>query len=153
MTLSNILPPDLVLPRIVCGSKDELISILVDHVYSTGREPPLPAKDILNAIHIREEIGGTLLPSGLSVPHARLKDYDGFIISVGLPASPLVHEGLQVRMMALMISSQTGGPHYLTSLAALTKISRDAEYFARLCRAETPEEFMEMLRECDPELA
>jgi mannitol/fructose-specific phosphotransferase system IIA component (Ntr-type) len=143
----------LVLPKAVCGSKDELISILVDRVYTIGEEPPLPSKDMLKSIHIREEIGGTLLPSGLSVPHARVKDYEGFIIAMGTPAEPIFHEGLEIRMMALIISCQTGGPHYLTSLAALTKISRDAEYFSRLCKAEQPEDFISILRERDPELA
>ena len=163
MTLSQLLTPDLILPMSACSSKDELITALVDRVYSTGRELPLPSNDILKSIHIREEIGGTLLPSGLSVPHARLRDYDGFIIAVGIPAAPLLGDGAKTPgpgrggvplcMMALMISSQSGGPHYLTSLAALTKISRDAEYFSRLCTAETPEAFISMLRERDTELA
>ena len=152
MTLSQLLTPDLILPMSACASKDELITALVDRVYSTGGAPPLPMNDVLKSIHMREEIGGTLLPSGLSVPHARLRDYDGFIIAVGIPASPLSAEGIQIRLMSLMISSQSGGPHYLTSLAALTKISRDAEYFSRLCTAETPEAFISMLRERDTEL-
>ena len=153
MTLLELLLPDLVFPRIPCVSKNELISILVDRIYGSGREPPLPPNKMLSTIQLREEIGGTLLPSGLSVPHARLKDYEGFILALATPAEPLFHEGHQIHLMAVMISSQSGGPWYLPVLALLTKISRDSEYFARLCAAHNPEEFISVLKERDMELA
>jgi mannitol/fructose-specific phosphotransferase system IIA component (Ntr-type) len=94
-----------------------------------------------------------MLPSGRSVPHARLRDDAGFVLALGIPADPLFHEeGLQIRMMALMISNQSGTPWYLPALAALTKISRNGEFFPRLCGAENPEDFLRMLREQDQEL-
>lgn len=153
MTLSKLLKEEMVLLKTPCASRDELIDKLVERVYSTNRELPFPQKDVRNIVYTREKIGGTLLPSGLSVPHARLKDFDGFILAVGTTAEPLFHEGLQIHMMALMITSQSGAPWYLTTLAALTKISRDGEYFSRLCGAEDTDSFFRILRERDPELA
>ena len=152
MTLSELLESELILPKTACASRDELIRKLVEQVYRTNRALPILQKDILDTIYRREQIGGTLLPSGLSVPHARLKDFEGIILALGTPAEPLFHEGLQIRMMALMITSQSGAPWYLTTLAALTKISRDDEYLSRLCRAEDTENFYRILRERDPEL-
>ena len=153
MTLTKLLLPDLVLVKKPCATKNELISMLVDQIYRTGREPPLPPIEMLKKITIREEIGGTLLPSGLSVPHARLPDYEGFILALATPAEPLFHEGLQIHLMAMMISSQSGGPWYLSSLAALTKISKEKEYLSRLCGAENTEDFISILKERDTELA
>ena len=152
MTLSELLKPDLILPKITCSSKDDLILKLVDRVYDTGREFPLPRQDLLNTIYMREKIGGTMLPSGLSVPHARLKNYEDFVLAIGLPVEPPAHEGLQIYLSALMITNQSGGPYYLLVLAALTKISRDKEYFLRLCGAENPGDFISIIRERDPEL-
>ena len=143
---------DLVLPKMSCSSKDELISKLLECIYRTGRVLPLPQNEVLSKIQMREEIGGTLLPSGLSVPHARLKEYEGFILALGTPAVPILHEGIEIRLVALMISSQSGGLYYLPTLAALTKLSRDSEYFSRLGKAETAGDFIGILKERDLEL-
>jgi len=152
MNLSELLESSLILPKAACTSKDEFISKLLDKIYSTGYEPPLPARDVLRIIQMREEIGGTMLPSGLSVPHARLKEYDDFILAIGTPGVPIIHQGIQLRLMTLMISSQSGGPLYLPVLAALTKITRDREYLSLLCNADTPEQFIDLVKERDVEL-
>jgi PTS system nitrogen regulatory IIA component len=153
MTLSELLKPDLILPKVACSSKDDLIRKLVERVYSTGPALPFSQNDMLKTINVRELIGGTLLPSGLSVPHARLANFEDFILAFGFPEEPLLHEGLEIRMMALMITSQSGAPWYLTTLAVLTKISRDHEYLSCLCEAETPEDIIRIVRERDRELA
>ena len=153
MTLTELLKPGLVFPKIICATKDELISKLVEQVYSTGQEFPLSQEDLLKTIYTREQIGGTLLPSGLSIPHARINDFEDFAFALATPAQPLFHEGQEIRLAAMMITSQSGGPWYLAVLAALTKISRDAEFLSRLSGAETPEDFISILRERNPELA
>ena len=153
MTLSELLKNEQLILNTTCASKDDLIAKLVDRVFATGREFPLPKDELLKTIYMREKIGGTMFPSGLSAPHARLKDYEDFSIAIGLPREAVFHEGLQIRMMTLMITSQSGAPWYLPVLAALTKISRDNEYFSRLCDAEKAEDFISILRERDLELA
>jgi len=152
MTLSELLEDNLVLPRTACTSKDELISKLVERIYNTRQDLPFHQEELLNVINKRELIGGTLLPSGLSVPHARLKDYDGFTVAIGIPGEPLLYEGNQIHMMTLMITSQSGGPYYLPVLAAFTKISKNREFFFRLCGAENFKDFINILREQDPVL-
>jgi len=152
MTLTELIKPDLVFPKITCASKDDLISKLVECIYSTGREFPFSQKDLLETMYKREQAGGTLLPSGLSVPHARINGFEDFVFVLATPAEPLFHGGQEIRLAAMMITSQSGG-RYLAALAALTKISRDSGFLARLGGAENPEDFINILREHDPELA
>jgi len=152
MTLTELLKPELILTNSICASKDDLIKNIVKKIYSAGMGPPISQDVLLQAILNREQIGGTFLPSGLSLPHARLKDFEGFIIALGTTKEPLFHEGTQLRLMALMISSQTGGPHYLPAVAALTKISRDGEFLSRLGGAENAESFIGLLKEKDQQL-
>ena len=151
MSISELLEEEQVLAKIACSSKDDLICKLLDLVFKTKDCLPFSREEALNTINIREKIGGTLFPSGLSVPHARLRNYDGFILVIGTPEKELFHEGLQVRMMALMITSQVGAPHYLPALAELTKISKNSEFYSRLCDAETPKDFISIFREQVPE--
>ena len=153
MTLLDLVKPELVLPKMNCSSKNELIAKLIDQIYSTKHELPFPKEEVWNSIDIREQIGGTLLPSGLSVPHARLRDYDGIILAIGIPDEALFQGGHQIHMMALLITSQSGGQFYLPVLAALTKISKNTEFFSRLCGAVNSKDFINILRENNPELA
>ena len=153
MTLLDLLKSELVLPKIDCSSKNELIGMLVERVYSTNQTISHTRETLLKTIDIREKIGGTLLPSGLSVPHARLDNYDDFIIVVGTPKDALFQEGRRINLMALMITSKWGSPYYLPVLAELAKISRDEEYYSRLCGAENSKDFIEILNERNPEIA
>ncbi|MCL2472337.1 MAG: PTS sugar transporter subunit IIA, partial [Treponema sp.] len=91
-------------------------------------------------------------PSGLSIPHARLEEYDGFVIVLGTSKDALSQEGRRINLMALMITSKWGSPYYLPVLAELARISRDEEYFTRLCGAEKPADFFNILRERDREI-
>ncbi|MCL2318672.1 MAG: PTS sugar transporter subunit IIA [Treponema sp.] len=153
MTLSQLLDSRLVFAKTACESKEELITTLVEQIYAIGRKLPVEKDRVLKTILLREQIGGTLLPSGLVIPHARLTDFDDFVLALATPREPLFNKGHQLRMMALMITSHSGVPWYLTTLAALTKISRDEEYFSRLCGAENTEELIRTLREKDTELS
>jgi len=152
MTLVELLRPELILTNVPCASKEDLIKSIVEKIYSAGMAPPVSQDVLLDAILVREQIGGTLLPSGLSVPHARLKDFEGFIMALGTTGEPLFYEGTKLYLMALMISSQSGGQHYLPAVAALTKISRDAEFLSLLSRAENAESFIGLMKERDQQL-
>ena len=151
MTLTELLKPELIFPKTACASKDELIAKMLEGIYRAGQEFPLSREELLETIYTREQIGGTLLPSGLSIPHARINGFGDFVFALATPAQPLFHEGQEIRLTAMMITSQSGG-RYLAVLAALTKISRDAEFLSQLNEAETPEEFINMLRERHLEL-
>ena len=152
MTLSELLKGELILPGFDCASKEELINKLVELVFAENQKLPINKHELLKTIHKREQIGGTLLPSGLSVPHARLQNYEGFILAIGVPKEPLKYEGQPLRLIAMMITSISGNPYYLPVLAALTKMSRDSEYFSRLIGAKNSEDFLNILRERDAEL-
>jgi len=153
MTLTELLKPELLFPKIACSSKNDLIAKLTREIYRTGRELPLLQEELLKSIHIREQIGGTLLPSGLVIPHARLKGFEDFVLVLATPAQPLFQGEQEIRLAAMMITSQSGGAWYLETLAALTKMSRDEEYFSRLTGAENREDFISILRERDPPLS
>jgi PTS system nitrogen regulatory IIA component len=152
MYLLDLLKPELMLIKADSESKDALIAEIAEKIYETHEDIPLAKEELLKAIDIREKIGGTTLPSGLSIPHSRMKDYDGIVIALGTTAKPIFNDGIQIRLMTLMLSSQTGGLYYLPAVAAFTKISRDEDYFSRLCGAENPDAFISILNERNPDL-
>jgi PTS system nitrogen regulatory IIA component len=149
MYFSELLASKRIFPKIKCSSKDELLAITLEKIYETGEKFPLSMEEVLQAMNVREKIGGTMLPSGLSIPHTRLKDYEGFVIALATPSEPIFYEGIQVRLMSMMLTSQQGGPHYLPCLAVLTKLSKDSKLFSRLCKEEDPEKFLLIIKEND----
>ena len=149
MTLSELLKPELLLVKDASTSKDDLIARLVEKICASEKEFLQSQNDLLELIYKREHIGGTLLPSGLSVPHARLGNMEGFVFAMGTTNRPIIFEGVHLRLMVVMISSQTGVPFYLPTVAALTKLSRDGDYFSRLCDANDSNEFIKILKEKD----
>jgi len=58
MTLTELLRPELVFPKIACASKDELITELVQRIYATGQKLPLSREDLLETIRTRSKSGG-----------------------------------------------------------------------------------------------
>ena len=152
MTVLDLLKPELVLIKADCSSKDELINKLVEKICETVDGFPIAKEELLQSVYKRELIGGTLLPSGLAVPHTRLAIYEDFVFTIGTAKEPIFHDDIQVSLMALMVSSQSGGPYYLPTVAALTKISMDKDYFTRLAEADNKEDFLKILKERNPEL-
>jgi PTS system nitrogen regulatory IIA component len=149
MTLSELLKPELIRPKILCSSKDDFITKLMDCICKTNRKFIYSQEEMLASVFKREQIGGTTFPSGLAVPHSRIGDFDDFVFALGTPLNPIFHEGIQIRLMVLMLSNQSGGPYYFPTVAALTKISMDSEYFPALCEAESPEEFIKIIQAKD----
>ena len=147
MNLLELLKPELMIIKAGSTTKDELIAEIVERIYETYNDIPIPKEELLGSIDIREKIGGTTLPSGLAVPHSRLKDYDEIVIALATPAKSITNEGTKIRLMTLMLSSQSGGPYYLPAVAAFTKISRDEDYFSRLCESENRDAFIRILKE------
>ena len=123
-----------------------MIEKLLDYLYATDKAPSIPKDDVFSSILLREKIGGTIIPSGLSVPHSRHNDFDGFIVVLGTPGAQIFQDGFEIRLMALMLSSPGGGPYYLPTVSSLTRLSMDKDFFSSLCGAKTPEDLLDMIR-------
>ncbi|GHV80094.1 hypothetical protein AGMMS49944_18850 [Spirochaetia bacterium] len=146
MKLSSLIHPDLVLLKRPGRTRDELLDEMIRELYRPGKRFPIPEKTLRDVIADRENLGGTLLPSGLAIPHARLEDFDDFIIVIGIPTSPIQAEGEPAtHMMALMLTSLSASTQYLNTLAALAKISQ-GPLFPKLCGAVNPNAFIEILK-------
>jgi PTS system nitrogen regulatory IIA component len=147
MQLSSLIIPNLVFLRKNYGSKDELIGDLVREVFRTRYKITCGEEDVKAAVRDRESLGGTLFPTGLCVPHARLDNFDDILILIGVPASPIPCEDKNIRIMVLVLTGHATSTIYLNTLAAFVKISLDTEFFERLLASATPQVFIQLLKE------
>ncbi|MDR3341671.1 MAG: CBS domain-containing protein [Treponema sp.] len=147
MKLSSLLIPELVLLKKPGKTKEVLLDELIRSLYRTRQPIPVPEAEVRRAVLDREQLGETVFESGLAIPHARLPQFNDFFIVIGVPEVPVVYEHIPIRMMILMLTSQSGSTVYLNALAAFVKLSQDTELFARLCSVAEPQDFIQILKD------
>ena len=144
MKLSSLINPDFIEINQPAASKEAAIERIVDSFVSRysfihSRE------DILSAIREREELGGTLLESGLALPHARFEGFNDVLIGILRPAQPIETAEGPIRLMVVLLTEKTASTLYLQTIAAFARISQNEEQFNRICTAGTRRELISLL--------
>ena len=131
MKLSSLIEKDLILVEADVETRDEAVKTSVNALYD--RKKIAVEKDaVISEIQSRDKLGGTVFPSGLAIPHARIKDYGDLSIVVCIPKDPVDVDGTEVRCFVVMITSAAVSNLYLQVLATFTRLSMDEEFFSRL---------------------
>ncbi|MCQ2604292.1 MAG: CBS domain-containing protein [Spirochaetia bacterium] len=119
----------------------------IDEMYALlSRRYKLELADVGDAgpaIWEREELGGTVFPAGIAIPHARLDNFDDLIISICVPANPIRCDNIDVKIFILILTSKTVSNTYLNALSTFMKMSRNKELFNRWISCEDPESMIE----------
>jgi len=144
MLLSSLLDPELVKTRIKVASREEAIQILLKEMFA-HYQFQIGHDVVLNAVKDRENLGGTVLPTGLSVPHARIDLFNDILIGIASLKTPILENGIEVHTVVLLLTSKTTSNLYLNSLAAFAKISQNKELFAKINAAATPTELISLI--------
>lgn len=114
---------------------DEMYSLLAKRYRHELSSVSDPYKNIME----RESLGGTVFPSGIAIPHARLDNFDDLIISILIPANPVRCDNVEVRIFVLILTSKTVSNTYLNTLATFMKLSRKKELFNEWASCRDPE--------------
>ncbi len=88
----------------------------------------------------REELGATLLETGVAIPHARLENFQDLIIALSIPSHPIIVEEKEIRLFFLILTSKVSSKLYLNILAAVAKLSKNQEIMQEILKAGRPEE-------------
>jgi PTS system nitrogen regulatory IIA component len=149
MKLSSVLLKNLVIKG-GWKTKEEMLNALFKALMKADKKK-LPHADIKKAVEMREKIGGTLLPSGLAMPHARLDGFDDFVLAVAIPEAPVKTPDGTIRLMTMYLTSLTANTLYLNCMAAFTRLSRDEKIFSALCAA-SPQDFIALIKKTNIEV-
>lgn len=145
MLLSSLLDPELVKVRVKATNRAEIIHQLLEEMFK-HYQFQLSFEDVLGAVRAREELGGTVFPTGLSVPHARIDLFNDILIGVATLKTPIEENGVEVRMVVLILTSKTTSNLYLNSLAAFAKLSQNQEMFAKILSSSSPSELLGVIQ-------
>lgn len=100
----------------------------------------------LDELNKRESLGGTVLPTGVAIPHARLERFDDIIIGAVVPKTPIRSaEGLPIRLVWVSLFSLSRNSLYLNALRAFAALDPGKGLGAELAAATSPHRFVELL--------
>lgn len=140
-SISGLLPPQRIF--IVRGkpSKADVIKRLTQAVCQG--EAALDEAEVLTQVLKREEGISTTLDTGLSIPHARLEELEGFKAALAVLPSGIDDPAarLEIKAMFLFLSpaKQTFFQKHLQILASLAEIFKP-DFISALAACQTPEE-------------
>jgi PTS system nitrogen regulatory IIA component len=141
MLLASLLNPNFIHLKSEMSTKAEVIQHLLLH-FQKSSPAAFDLAAVRAAVEQRESLGGTVFPTGIAVPHARLEGFEDLLIGICVPRQPIQLEGIAVRMLVLILTSKVASPIYLTALAALLKLSQDQPLFESLLEARSAHEFL-----------
>lgn len=145
MLLSSLLDPELVKVRVKAATRTEIIHHLLEEMFK-HYQFQLSYEEVLGAVQAREELGGTVFPTGLSVPHARIDLFNDILIGVATLKTPIEENGIEVRMVVLILTSKTTSNLYLNSLSAFAKLSQNQEMFGKILAAASAAELLGIIQ-------
>ncbi|WP_304223264.1 CBS domain-containing protein [Gracilinema caldarium] len=151
MKLSNFMDPKLVLLKADVSSVEEAIKQALQVVVKNYKHDALNYDNVLKLVQEREALGGTVLPSGVAIPHARVPLFNDFLIASVIPKKPILvtHQDreIEVKIIYLFIISQTASTIYLNALAKIAESSKSEEIMKKLLAAEMPHQFVEVFEQ------
>lgn len=153
MKLAHLLDPRLIFLGQEFSSLDEAISRAVAAAADVHRHS-IHRDEALSRVREREALGGTLLPTGVAIPHARLEEFEDLVIVPVVPRTAIGggENATPIRMVWLLLTSKTGSSLYLNALAAIAAIAKNEDFLASLLRAENPLQFMGLLEDAGYEV-
>jgi mannitol/fructose-specific phosphotransferase system IIA component (Ntr-type) len=148
MKLSNFMDPKLVLLKADVSSVEEAVKQALQVVIKNYKHDALQYDKVLQLVQEREALGGTILLSGVAIPHARVPLFNDFLIASVVPKKPILvtqhDKEIEVKIIYLFIISQTASSIYLNALAKIAESSKSEEVMKKLLAAELPHQFVEV---------
>jgi PTS system nitrogen regulatory IIA component len=144
MKLASILEPRFIKVKSRVESKDEAVHLILDNFlehydFKTSKET------ILEAVIEREKLGGSVMPSGLTILRARIPDFDDLLVGICVPKVPIPRDDSELKMLVLVLISRTASKLFVNVMSALTELPKDPGLFAELIGAKDANHFIRVL--------
>jgi fructose-specific phosphotransferase system IIA component len=147
MKISEILTENYIVTGLKGGSKDEIISAMIDLV--SGSDKVKDKEKVRTAIFEREKIMSTGVGNGFAIPHGKTDAVSDIVAAFAVTAKPIDYHSLDekpVRLVFLLVGKDNMvGPH-IKLLSRISRLMNKEDFRNRLLAARTPQEAMEMFR-------
>jgi PTS system nitrogen regulatory IIA component len=130
-------------------NKEETINKLIDVSYKI---PEIKNREQLaEAVFNREKLMSTGIGLGIGVPHVRLKGMKNLYMSMAINKNGITDydslDDIPVKIVILIIASNTQHSRYIKVLSQIAQIMKDTEIHKNLMNAKNSEEIFKILKE------
>ncbi len=144
MKLSSLIEKEYIITGSKAETREDVIREAIGQLYQF-RSLSISKKDAIDAIMERDTLGGTVFPTGMAIPHARLKDFEDLVIMMVLPKTPIRVEDVDVSCFVIMLTSLSVSNTYLQVLASFSKMSTDREFYTQMIACSTVDDIHRQL--------
>lgn len=159
MKFSNYLDSNLIFTDVKGSSMEEIIKEMVENVASREKSVNLRKDEITSAVVKREHEISTAIGKGVAIPHARIENFNDFIVAVGVVETPFRAkiEGLSskdtVELVFLIISDVLKNKNILKIMSAVSKLVIKYPHIAdKMKTFKEPAEILKAVQEADIEI-
>lgn len=146
MKLSSLLDSRFIFFDADVASQDEAVRFMVDKIYKEYSFE-LDKALLIEKLAERERQGHTLLDGGLSIPHARLENFEDYIIGVCVLRHPFMMEGKEIKMVIMLLVDHTAPALHLKTLGAIASLVKKQDVFENLLQVENAQTFIKLIED------
>lgn len=152
MRIMEILDEDFVIPDLAAASKREVLKELI--AAFPKKYSRLDIGSLLTVLLEREKLGSTGIGEGVAIPHGKIKDLEGLVLSFGRSKKGIVFDsvdGKPVHLFFLLVAPENSSGLHLKALAKISRLLRNPSLRKNLMGAESKAEIIGFLNEADKE--
>ncbi|MGL5577608.1 MAG: PTS sugar transporter subunit IIA, partial [Fusobacteriaceae bacterium] len=140
-------------------SIDEVIKEMVKRISKSEENIKGKEKEIGEAVVKREKEVSTAIGSGIAIPHARIDNFNDFIISIALLKKPLTmniagtNKEDKVDFVVLIISDVLKNKNILKTMSAISKMAlKNSELLEKIKKSSSSNEVIKRFEEANIEI-
>lgn len=146
--LGSITSPELIFPELPGADRPTVLRAFAERLAEQGLVKD--ADELYRSLWEREELGSTVISSGVAVPHCKLAGLDRVVVAIGLSRKGVdfdADDGAPVQLFFLVVSPQESPAGHLRSLAAISKWIKADHHVERILELDDPWSIYELTRE------
>lgn len=159
MKFSNYLDSNLIFTDVKGSSMEEIIKEMVEKIVSKEKSVNLRKDEITSAVIKREQEISTAIGKGVAIPHARIENFNDFIVAVGVVETPFrakVEASASkdtVELVFLIISDVLKNKNILKIMSAVSKLVIKYPHIAdKMKTIKDSAEILKAVQEADIEI-
>lgn len=150
MKISEILTPEMVLPRLMGEDKPHVLSELAGCLAARRRGVDL--HELNSVLNERERLGSTAIGDGIAIPHGKIRGVDQIVGVFGRAPNGVEFESLDgkpTNLFFLLVAPEDSASLHLKALARVSRLFRDNAFRDHLMGAQDAAEIYRLIIEED----
>lgn len=153
MQLTEVLSPDLILPKLKGETKLDVITEFADAIALV--HPELDKDAISNILLEREKLGSTGIQDGIAIPHGKVSVLKDIVVAFGRSAHGIdfqAHDNKLTHLFFVLLAPENATGHHLKLLARLSRLLKQVDLRNQLMESTDAEAIYQTLCNAESEL-